>query len=121
MIIFDALLATLGIAGASFLGVYTLWLFYLAAMNLLRAREMGTINKVAMVMGWPIVAVAMLIDLVVNVTLLTVLFLELPKEYLVTKRLARHMQGPDGYRKKIAIFTCKTFLDSFDPSGNHCH
>jgi len=46
--------------------------------------------------------------------------LEFPKELLVTKRLQRHFAGPNSYRKTVATFICKTFLDTFDPSGSHC-
>jgi hypothetical protein len=120
MALFDTLLATLGVAGASFLGIYTLWIFYLAAMNLFRAQQLGTLNKIAMMFGWPIIGIGVLLDFLVNIIVLTVLFFELPQEYLVTKRLARHAQGPDGYRKKTALFICSTFLDTFDPSGDHC-
>ena len=99
---------------------YALWLFYLAVMNLQRAHENGTISKLAFVLGLPILFIGVLLDILVNIFVMTLLFVEPPREWLVTARLQRHVRTGSGYRKKLAWFICHYLLDTFDPSGKHC-
>jgi hypothetical protein len=98
--------------------IYALWLFYLAVMNLDRARRAGTLSKPALVCGYPILIVGLLVDLVCNI-LLTVPFLDLPRETTVTYRLKRYAAGPDGWRKRFTLWFADDMLDDFDPTGKH--
>ena len=41
----------------SFGGMYALWVFYLAVMNLARAKRNGLLNKTALVLGTPLLVV----------------------------------------------------------------
>lgn len=102
-----------------FVAFYITWIFYLAVMNLKRARDAGSITKVAYRFGLPLLYIGLLIDLLVNVIFVTILFLEIPKECLITQRLKRHANGPDGWRRSMAIWLAKNLLDTFDPSGVH--
>lgn len=105
----------------SLVGLYLLWLFYLAVMNLQRAKENGTLSLPAKILGLPIVIVGVLLDVVVNIFVMTILFLERPKEWLVTDRLQRHVRYHSGtWRAKLAYVICHYLLDTFDPSGKHC-
>lgn len=99
--------------------LYALWLFYLAVMNLKRARNDGTLTKVAYVMGLPMLILGLALDCLVNLTVMTVLFLELPRETLVTGRLQRHARNGTGWRQKLAIWFAVHTTDAFDPSGPH--
>jgi hypothetical protein len=54
------------------------------------------------------------------VTIASLVFLELPREWLVTDRLQRHMHKSIGWRFWLAKYICDHLLDVFDPSGNHC-
>lgn len=101
-------------------GLYGLWVFYLAVMNLKRAKDAGTLRPVARVLGYPVLVVGLLIDLAVNVAVFTVLLLELPREALVTSRLKRHIAARRGWRYQVARWVCAELLDTFDPSGAHC-
>jgi hypothetical protein len=107
--------------GTAFLSVYVLYIFYLAVMNLKRARDEGTASKVALALGYPILIIGLLLDWLVNVLIFTLLFLELPGEpyELVTGRLKRHAYGNDGWRKTFARWFADHLLDPFDPSGKH--
>ena len=58
-----------------------------------------TQNKVIMYIG-------AIIDLVVNVTWFTLIFMDVPKEYLLTKRIERLKQGI-GWRATLAQLLCK--------------
>lgn len=111
-------LVLLAIAGglASF---YLLWILYLAVMNLQRARDNGTITRAAYRLGLPLLYGGLLVDCLVNVIPVSMLFLELPRECLVTQRLTRHAHDVDGWRKRLAIWFAYNLLDTYDPSGKH--
>ena len=96
---------------------YLLWVLYLAVMNLKRARDMGLLTKPAHALGIPLLFTGLLLDFLVNVFVMTVILLELPRETLVTTRLKRHNKGT-GWRQKVAAWF-EQFLDPFDPDGDH--
>lgn len=63
--------------------------------------------------------IGLVFDFLLNVVVMTVVFLELPKEFLVTERIKRHKQGPVlSWRWLIAIWFCINFLTPFD--NKHC-
>lgn len=98
---------------------YALWIFYLAVMSLDRARRAGQLAPIAKVFGYPVLWVGLALDLFVNVTLCTLLFLELPREMTVTARLKRHNSTAyGGWRQRLARWF-EPLLDPFDPTGNH--
>lgn len=100
--------------------LYLLWLFYLAVMCLKRAYDAGTISKPALYLGYPILFLGLLIDLLVNVFVASVLLLEMPQELTVTARLGRLIRTDNGWRRRAALWFCSQLLDTFDPSGLHC-
>lgn len=97
---------------------YALWIFYLAVMNLKRVRDMGKLGTVAKVFGYPVLLVGYALDVLVNVTLMTVLFLEIPRETTVTARLKRHNRTGSGWRQRLAAWF-EPLIDPYDPSGDH--
>lgn len=105
------------IAWLTLLAGWLLFVFYAAVMNLKRARDAGQINTFGKVLGYPALYVGLLLDVLVNTTLMTVLFAELPREWLVTLRLARHAQG-SGWRQRVAL-VFRPLLNPLDPSGRH--
>jgi len=106
-------------AACGFASFYVLWVLYLAVMNLQRARDAGTLGRAAYCLGLPLLYLGLLVDFLVNVLPVSVLFLELPREMLVTQRLTRHANDVDGWRKRLAIWFAYNLLDTFDPSGKH--
>lgn len=108
------------VSGYALVALYALWLFYLALTNLYRAKRAGTIRSVSLWMGYPILIVGALLDLLVNLVIMTVVFVELPRELLVTQRLCRHIKDGSGWRNKLAYWICHNLLNAFDPSGDHC-
>lgn len=101
--------------------LYVLWLFFLAVMNLKRAKDSGTITKTALYLGIPLVIAGYIVDFACNILVMTVLLLEIPRETTVTARLSRHIHdSPGTWRAKISIWFCSQILDEFDPSGCHC-
>ena len=98
---------------------YVTWLFYLAVMNLKRAKDAGTISRVALFFGYPVLFIGLLLDLTLNIAVCTVLFLDLPRETLMTGRLKRYNETDTGWRKDLALWFAHNLLDVFDPSGKH--
>lgn len=98
---------------------YGLWLLFLASMNLERARQAGTLSRPARALGIPVVLLTAAVDVVVNLTLGTVLLLDRPRELTLSQRLSRLLAAP-GWRSVVAAFVCTQLLDAFDPSGKHC-
>ena len=94
------------------------WVFYLAAMNLVEHRK--ALGPVAKLNGYVIIAIGLAFDLVLNIVVATVVFLDPPRELLLTTRLKRYRSG-SGWRSRVAAWVCKRLLDQFDPNGEgHC-
>ena len=98
---------------------YALWVFYLAVMTLKKVKDEGKLGKVALALGMPVLFVGLFLDLLMNVFVMTVLLLELPREGTVTSRLKRHKKESTGWRLKVANWFASELLDHFDPSGTH--
>ena len=111
MNIFYAVLIGLG-------STYALWVFFLSVMNLKRAKDAGQLTTTAKCLGYPVLIVGYLLDCFVNLTVMTVLLLEIPQETTVTSRLSRHLNEGEGWRKSIAAWAAP-LLNPFDPSGRH--
>ena len=105
--------------GIGFVSLYGLWVFYLAVMSLQRALQNGTLSQPAKVLGTPVLVIGLILDALCNIVIMTILLLEFPQEWLVTKRLSRHIKKP-GWRCQVAYWICSNLLDTFDPSGKHC-
>lgn len=99
--------------------LYVFWLLYLAIMSLYRAYKNGTLSLVSKVLGYPILAIGLVFDVLANITIFSLVFLELPKEWLVTDRLKKHIKTAS-WRGKLAGFICHHLLSPFDPTGDHC-
>lgn len=97
---------------------YALWIFYLAVMNLKRAKKAGLLNKTALVLGMPVLIVGFLLDFLVNTTVMTLVFLEMPDELTVTERLKRHHKESTGWRLRVVLWL-EPILDPYDPEGDH--
>lgn len=111
-----ALYTLYGVLG-SFLFVVFTWVSYLSVMNLMRVR--ATLKWQTLIFAYPIAAVGIVADFLCNVVIGTVLFLALPKDLLLTKRLKRYLERDD-FRGSIAHWICEYLLDPFDPKGSHC-
>jgi hypothetical protein len=97
------------------------WALYVFSMGIYRAYLNRKLVGLNLVMAWPIVAVAFTIDVLANITIASLIFLDPPEELLVTNRLQRYMAGDtESWRYKIASYICDHILDIFDPNGNHC-
>ena len=118
MELFNILKPTLEILLIGFGSTYALWIFFLAVMSLARARDAGKLTKTATLFGYPVLIIGYILDFGVNITVMTILLLEIPKETTVTSRLSRHNRESTGWRKAIAAWA-EPLLDPYDPSGDH--
>ena len=103
---------------SSIISTYLLYVFYAAVMNIKRVRDADKLTTLGKVFGYPTLIIGLLLDLYVNITVMTILFLELPTELTVTSRLKRHNRSGTGWRKKLANWF-EPVLDPIDPSGDH--
>lgn len=109
-----------GVLLAVLVAVYQIFIHYAAVMALLRAREAGTLTRAQRPLAYAALCIGLLIDFAVNVVICTLLFLEPPREWLVTKRLIRHKRAGSGWRFAVASWVCAELLDNLDPKGCHC-
>ena len=97
---------------------YALYVFYAAVMNIKRVRDAGKLTWMGKALGYPTLVIGLLLDLFVNLTLMTIVLLELPRELTVTARLKRHHKESTGWRLAVVKFF-EPVLDPLDPSGDH--
>lgn len=111
----------ISIVGYSLLLVYATWVYYQAVMNLQRVRDTVGLSPAAKVFGYPTLATGLVLDWVLNFTVFTVVFFDLPasKGELVTGRLKRYAKSSTGWRLTLTRWLASELLDDFDPSGKH--
>ena len=97
---------------------WALWVLFLAVMNLKRARDDKVLPRFAWLPGVFTLYVGWLLDFLVNVVVLSVAMLEVPRELTVTARLKRH-RDDTSWRGTFARWIAANLLDPFDPSGRH--
>ena len=95
------------------LALYLLWLGYVFTMHVLA--QWDTLHWSAKILGAPPALLAYLLDVAVNLTIASVVFVDLPREATLTARLHRYRRG---WRHTVARFICERLLNPFDP--DHC-
>jgi hypothetical protein len=100
--------------------VWGFWGLYVLVMGLYRAHLQKRLSKMAYVIGAPFLVIGLIVDVFMNVTVASFVFVQPPSQFLVTQRLAGYVSEGSGWRYSIANWICNNLLDVFDPSGNHC-
>ena len=94
---------------------------YVYVMGYKYARDHGGgVSIPARVFFFPTLVMMLPMYVLFNWTVGNILFLELDFHPQFTHRNDKHLAGPDGWRKRQAMFWCRNFLDPFDPAGGHC-
>lgn len=101
------------------IAVPTLWVHYVVVMALDTARAAGRLSKTAEVLGAPVVGVGLVLDVLVNLLVATVLFLDVPRELLLSQRLKRLAAQSVGWRARAAVWLDEALLAPFDHTGSH--
>lgn len=112
----QAILAPVG----AYLLAFATWMLYLAAMAIIPKKS--RLSPVAKAHAYVLVSVAIVMDAVLNIIVASVLFLDPPRDLLLTGRLKRYIRDPQEFpwRRALALWVCEHLLDPFDPDGNHC-
>lgn len=125
--------------GLFFLITYLFWICFLAYAGIKAAKDDGrAIPRTAMVLASPFVFAAFVFDIVYNIFLGSILFVELPKTATLTARASSHLRDglrmkadrtwterdPDAsllvrWRGALARWLCANLLDPFQ-LGGHC-
>ena len=95
------------------------WALYLAYTSLERAHKLGKVGRVATVLALPLLLVFWPLDVLINATVCSLLFAELPRELTITQRLSRHHTTSTGWRYQVARWLGAELLDPFDADGHH--
>lgn len=99
--------------------LYITWVLFLAVMNIKNAKDAGILPKATYIIAYPMYLVALGFDFILNMAS-SIIFLEFPRELLLTSRCERHLAEYDGWRFKLAKTICVYLLDPFE-RGGHCH
>ena len=100
--------------------LYAFWCAYVLVMGIYRAHLSQRLVGLNKAMALPVVAIAYAMDVFANWIIAPLVFLDWPREALVTARLVRYKRSDTGWRNRIANFICEHLLDVFDPTGDHC-
>lgn len=103
-----------------FAAMYLTWFFYLAVENLIRAKNAGSLKWQAAIFAYPMAFVGIIFDALLNATIGTVFFVEVPRQWLFTARLELHCADTVTWRGGLARWICANLLDPFDANGVHC-
>lgn len=115
-------MSTLHTIALTLAALWVFWLLYVFTMGLYRAFLMGRLKGLSLVMCAPVVAVAFVVDLLMQFTIFAIVFADIPRDWLVTHRLRRYMRELPAthWRYRWADYLCHHLLDPFDPTGAHC-
>jgi hypothetical protein len=96
------------------------WLFYLAVMALMPHRH--NLHPIAKAHAYVLLGIGLALDALLNLVVGTLLFLDPPREWLLTLRLMRYLRNVHerAWRRDLAEWLCDHLLDQFDPNGTHC-
>lgn len=116
------LIVGLGAVTASILFVFTLFALYLSYVTLRVARDNGKLAsapRIVQAVCWTILIVAFGLDIVFNLTVGTIAFLELPSLHrpTFTMRCKKHMASMS-WRGRLARWVCEGWLNPFE--AGHC-
>ena len=92
---------------------------YVYVMGLKRARDEDRLTWPVYIFAVPTIAIMLPFYIALNLTVGTLLFLELPRSLQFTARCQRHLKDAT-WRGAQARWWCRHFLDPYDPAGKHC-
>ena len=101
-----------------FIGFFVLWLFFINVMTWKKHRE--HIPKVLQYPLYVIALVGYVVDVVFNLVYGSIIFMEWPKQWTLSKRLRELLirMPKSSYKWKVAYFMCTKMIEPWD--WNHC-
>ena len=100
---------------------FNLYVYFLAFATVHKAKQNGNLARASIVvrlLGYVIVLLGVVLDVLFNATFGTLLFLQPPREWLFTARCKSHLEEQT-WRGAIARWICANALDPFE-EGGHC-
>lgn len=111
---------SVSLVGFIFFTLWFLWILYVAMMNVKAAIIKNNLPWQAKLMVYPTSAIFDIIEIIANIFVCTLIFLDIPKEITVSNRLRRYVAKPERYGWRLSIVNfVKPMLDPFDPAGPH--
>ena len=100
-------------------GVLGSWLLYVLAMGAKERREaIKARSKLAYYTLYTIAFAGYLWDILLNLTVCTIVFFDWPRELTITYRLRRYIKTDFGWRYSVADWACTHMLEIMDT--DHC-
>lgn len=100
--------------------IYSFYLGFALSIGVYRQWVAGKLKLLNKIIFAPVLLVFILLDVVLNYTILIVLFgLPGKHDYTISSRLETYRAGEPGFKKTIANFIC-SMLSEIDTSGRHC-
>ena len=101
------------VAALGYLWVAT-WVHFLAVFHLKKVEEAQGLRPVSRFVGyWMVLPSGLLHDFLLNMAV-SLPLLDVPRELLLTGRLQRYVDGPDGWRRRFALALDADKLEPYD-------
>lgn len=100
------------------LAIVALFVLYVIGMRMKWRHENGKMEWYHWIWAVPTFIVGVPLNVFLNITLLTVIYWELPQEWTMSKRFNRHADDEGDWREKLAYIVCSRILNKYDPC--HC-
>lgn len=96
------------------------WIAYIPAANIVNRHKEKKYTGISKYLAYLYLALFLVIDATCNIIAFTILYMELPQEWLVTTRMKRHLHGNQtaGFRFRASLFICKYMIEPWDVG--HC-
>lgn len=103
----------------SALALWLLWCGFVAVMHIRRVRDQWGLTLAQKICGYPLLAVGYALDVALQITLATVVFVREPEDWTISERLMRYRRERDDWRHDLAVWIQERLLADFDVSGDH--
>lgn len=92
------------------------WVHFLAVFHLKKVEQAQGLGPISRFVGyWMVLPSGLLHDFLLNVWV-SLPFIDLPRDWLLTGRLQRYVDGPDGWRRRFALALDADKLEPYDPN-----
>lgn len=106
-------------AVGSVAALFILWLLFVVVMTMEQLRDAGRLSPGMIQAGEAIAAVGLVWDVLCNVLVASVIFLEPPSEATVSARLRRLVAGdPAAWRTQLARWFASVLMNPFCPANS---
>lgn len=102
---------------AAVAALFLLWAMFVIVMTMEQLRDAGRLSPFMVTVGESIAAFGLVWDVLCNVLVATVIFLEPPFEATISARLRRLVRGdPTKWRTRLAIWFATVLMNPFCPT-----